>query len=296
MIIRFFFFCLLVSCTNINREKLVNKVDLTGDDYRLFQDTPAWELAKAVQDENEKVINEIIAKEPKLIDYQEPKYGNTCLSLTVMNQQLKPFKILLANKADVNIHNVYDGTSVLIEACSYKQYDRQFVEILLQNGANVNDVEVGKRRQGNSTRFTPLMAACRTGNLNLVKLLVSKGAEINYQNEFKQSAFSSCIIQEKYEVAFYLLENGADYRQPIFYRSNNSVPHRPEEDKPIYLVDVLREDFFEFDTDEYKYKMQIVDFLTKKDINYKATPVPEYIKKKAQENYPNNWKEYLDKY
>ncbi len=296
MIIRFFFFCLLVSCTNINREKPVNKKDLTGDDYRLFQNTPAWELAKAVQDENEKKIDEIVAKDPNLINYQEQKYGNTLLKLTVMNQQMKPFKILLKNKANVNIHNSYDGTSVLIEACMFKRYDTKFAEILLQNGANVNDVEVGKRRQGNSTRFTPLMAASRTGNINLVKFLVSKGAEINYQNEFKQSALSSCMMQEKYEVAFYLLENGADYMQPIFYRSNNSVPHRPEEDKPMYLVDVLREDFFEFDTDEYKYKMQIVDFLKSKGINYKATPVPEYIKKKAQDNYPNNWKEYLEKY
>lgn len=75
-----------------------------------------------------------------------------------------------------------------------------------------------------------------------------------------------------------------------------SVPYRPEEDKPMYLVDVLREDFTGLDTDEYKYKMQIVDFLKNKGVEYRKSPIPEYIKKKAQENYPNNWKEYLEKY
>lgn len=45
------FCCLLLSCSNINRDKPVDKSELSGRDYRLFQNTPAWELAKAVQDE-----------------------------------------------------------------------------------------------------------------------------------------------------------------------------------------------------------------------------------------------------
>lgn len=297
MILQIFISCLLLSCSNINRDKPVDKSDLTGDDYRLFQNTPAWELAKAVQDENKKKIDEIVVKDPKLINYQYPIYGNTLLKLTIMNQQMKSFKVLLANKADINIHDTFDGTSAIIEACSFKQYDIKFVEILLQNGANVNDVETGERRQGNSTRFTPLMAAVKTGKLNVVKLLISKGAIINYKNEFNQTAFSESIKIECYNVSLYLLQKGADYKQPISYRpKDDSADYKPADYKPIYLVDVLREDFFEFDTDKYKFKMQIVDFLKNKGIDYRSTPIPEYIKKKAQEKYPKNWREYLEKY
>jgi len=288
MILEIILSCLLLSCSNMNRDRQVDNKDLTGNDYRLFQITPAWELAKAVQDEDEKLINEILSKDPKLINYQEPKYGNTLLKLTIMNQQIKPFEILLKNRADINIHDTYDGTSALIQACMFKRYDIEFAKRLLESGANVNDLETGKRRQGNSTRFTPLMAASREGNINLVSLLISKGAEINFQNDYKQSALSSCVMQERYEVALYLLENGADYKNPIFFKE--------EQNRDMYLVDVLREDFFELDTEEYKYKMQIVDFLKSKGIDYRATPIPEYIKKKAQEEYPNNWKEYLEKY
>lgn len=36
----------------INREKPVEIKKLLRKDYRLFQNTPAWELAKAVQDGN----------------------------------------------------------------------------------------------------------------------------------------------------------------------------------------------------------------------------------------------------
>lgn len=300
MIIQLVFSCLLLSCSNINRDKPVDKSELSGRDYRLFHNTPAWELAKAVQDEDVTNIERLVSENPKIINYQEPKYGNTLLKLTVMNQQLKPFKALLERKADVNIHNTYDGISALIEACRLKDYDIKFVQMLVEYGANVNDVETGVRRQGNSTRFTPLIEASQSDMLEFVKFLISKGADVNYQNEFGQSALSESIMQKKYEVSYYLLQNGADYRRPIFYRPDYSIPVEKQDPndkgKPMYLVDVLREAFLDFDTDEYRYKMQIVDFLKTKGIDYRATPIPDYIKKKAQEEYPNNWKEYLEKY
>jgi hypothetical protein len=290
--------CLLLSCTEFNRNIPVDKSKLTGDDYRLFQNTPAWKLAKAVQDENEKMISEIVTKDPKLINYQESKYGRTLLILTISNQQYKSFKVLLDNKADVNIHDTYDGTSALIEACSFKQYDTKFAEILLQNGANVNDVQIDIEAPDKAK--TALMTAAKTGKLDLVELLVKNGADINFQNDYKQSALSESIMVDRYKVTLYLLQNSADYKQPVFYRPDYSVPSELQDPndkgKPMYLVDVLREDFFELDTDEYKYKMQIVDFLKNKGIDYRAAPIPEYIKKKAQKEYPGSWREYLEKY
>ena len=291
---------MLLSCSNMNREKTVNKAGLTGRDYRLFQNTPAWELAKAVQDEDVKKITEIVVQEPNLINYQEPKFGSTLLMLTVMNQQLKPFQTLLEREADVNIHDTYDGTSAIIEAVKLRDYDIQFAEMLIEKGANVNDVETGERRKGNGTRNTPLISAVGSGKMEFVELLVKNGADINYQNEFGQSAFSKSVMLRKYEISFYLLQNEANYTKPIFYRPDYSIPseNRDPNDKgkPIYLVDVLRESFLDFRLDEYKYKMKIVDFLKSKGVDYRSTPIPEYIKKRAQEEYPKTWQEHLEKY
>ena len=269
IIIHLVFACLLFSCSNLSREKIVDKSELTGGDYRLFQNTPAWELAKAVEDENTEQIDKIVSENPELINYQESKYGNTLLMLTIMNQQLKPFKVLLKRGADVNIHNTFDGTSSLIKACSSKFYNIIFVKMLIEYGADVNDVETGERRKENGTRLTPLIAASRTGRLDLVRFLVSKGADVNYQNEFGQSALSKSVMVDEYKVAYYLLQNGADYNRPIYYRFDNSVPieKRDPKDKgkPMYLWDVLKEDLSEFGTSEYKYKMLIIDFLKSKD-------------------------------
>lgn len=258
----------IYSCNNVNREKIVDKSELTGDDYRLFQKTPAWKLAKAVQDENEKMINEIVAKEPNFINYQEPYFGSTLLMMTIKNQQYKPFEILLKNKADVNIFDTYEGSTALIEACNSKYYDLKFAEKLIKFGSNVNAVQTDIEKQGKTK--TPLMMAVKTGNLDLVELLIKNGANVNYQNEFRQSALSEAIMTNRYNTAYFLLQNGADYREPVFFRPDYSTPSdkqdRNERGKPMYLVDVLRESPSGHDED--KYKLRIIDFLKSKGINY----------------------------
>lgn len=71
------------------------------------------------------------------------------------------------------------------------------------------------------------------------------------------------------KVAYYLLQNGADYNRPIYYRFDYSVPieksNPNDKGKPMYLWDVLKEDLSEFGTSEYKYKMRIINFLKGKD-------------------------------
>lgn len=278
----------LLSCGKINRESIVDKSKLIGMDYRLFQNSPAWELAKAVWDEDIDKINEITSKDKKIINYQDSVYGETLLMLTVMNRQYDSFEALIKNGADVNIHDNDDGSSALIQACHFYLNDIRYVELLLKNGANVNDIEVGKRKEGNTTRFTPLMAASQSAGKEVVELLIKYGADVNYKNEYKQTALSRATMQDKYEIVLVLLKNGADYNYPIFYRYS--------EKRYLNLIDVLRESVIDMDTKNYKYKMEVVSFLRSKGIEYNNVPIPEYIKKSIKENYPNSWQEYLQKY
>ena len=162
---------ILFSCSNINRDKLVDKKELIGNDYRLFQNTPAWELAKAVQDEDVDLINKIIAENNNLINFQDSVFGNTLLILTISNQQFKSFLTLLTNKADVNIHNYYEGTSALIEACTFKRYDIKYAELLLKYGANANDVQTDKNEPDKVK--SALIKAAISGNFPLVELLIN---------------------------------------------------------------------------------------------------------------------------
>ena len=80
---------------------------LSGKEYELFQNTPAWKLAKAVRSADEDKVKEILSEDSNLINYQEPKYGETLLMLTIKKQEYDSFMILLRNGADVNIHDTY---------------------------------------------------------------------------------------------------------------------------------------------------------------------------------------------
>jgi len=244
---------LIYSCGN-NREKIVDKSKLTGDDYRLFQQTLAWKLAKAVSDQNISNINRILKEEPNLIDFQEPIFGNTLIMMTIQNQQYNSFEELIKNDANINLYDSSRGRSALIKSCMYDFYDKRFVKKLINRGANVNDLEVGERSKGNSTRNTPLIVASRSGNIELVKLLLENGANINFQNEYRHSALSKSIMVSQYETTLFLLENGADYTKPIFFREN--------EDREMFIRDVLEEDTRR---ENQRWKKKILSFLDKNE-------------------------------
>jgi ankyrin repeat protein len=243
---------LLSSCGYTAKNGEPAKSKLLGYDYRLFQNTHAWELAQAVKDNDSKKIRELVQKNDSVVNYQEPTFGKTLLFFTMWHNQIETFNLLLSLGANPNIHDTYDGASPLIEACKH-DINTEFVSILLQHGAMPNDIEVGERRKDNQTRYTPLIAESENGNLKLVKALVDLGANLNYVNEFGQSALGQAVILKKYEVILYLLKKGADYKIPMY---KNVV-----ENKPIYIKEALQNMHPAPNSNDYKIKMEIEDFL-----------------------------------
>jgi len=73
-----------------------------GKDFGLFQETPVWELAKAVRAEDVAEIKRIVAERQQKVDYQEPKFGSTLLMLAVLNEKYESCEALLEMGADAN--------------------------------------------------------------------------------------------------------------------------------------------------------------------------------------------------
>ncbi|WP_419870500.1 ankyrin repeat domain-containing protein [Chryseobacterium sp. CT-SW4] len=147
---------LITACNKLDREKKVDKNKLLGADYRLFQDTPAWELAKAVQDDNIDKIDEVIKKNPQIINYQESKYGKTLLHLSIYNNDYKAFKELLKVGADPNIADSFHCSTPLIKACESFEDRLKYVEELIKYKANVNYVECSTGKEAQKTNNTAL--------------------------------------------------------------------------------------------------------------------------------------------
>lgn len=140
----------------------------------------------------------------------------------------------------------------------------KYVKLLVEHGANVNDVEVGDRKPGNGPRMTPLIAASGRGKLDVVKFLVSKGADINYRNEYGQSALSNSAQLDHFDITYFLLQNGADYKYPIFLRLfNPEGKDSADKWKPVYLKDYLME--YPRESSSNKHLQLCIDFLANRE-------------------------------
>ena len=257
-------------------------------DYRLFQNTAAWELAKAVEDGNVSKIKEEVSKNKSLLNFRDTRFGQPSLKLAIMNSNFKSVKALVELGADPNMQDTYDGSSPLMEAAqlglggfTHDGADSKYLKFLLKHGGDANAEEKGVRRKGNGTRYTPLLIAAQNCNLEYVKILVDAGANVNYNNEYGLNPLGLAVISSyNPDVVIYLLEKGADFRKPIM---------RTIDKKNLYITDGLRFWRYDLGSDLYEKKMQIVKFLKDHGMDYRQTEIPkQYLDKYS--------KSYLEKY
>ena len=275
----------IVGCTN--RDTTADKSTLLGGDYRLFQNTSAWELAKAVEDGDADKIKADVSKNKGLLNFRDPRFGQSLLQMAVQNKTFNSVKTLVELGADPNMQDNDDGTSPLMEAANVgvggfngvkpMGADPRFLQLLLKYGGDPNAVQKGPHKHG----FTPLLIACMAGNLDYVKMLVNAGGNVNYISEYNQSPLAEAIIAvQSPDIVLYLIEKGADFRRPIAKTIDGEIK---------YITNGLREWRFDLGSDEYKKKMQIVDFLKKNGMDYRKTEIP----KEFLDQYS---KKYLAKY
>ena len=276
----------LTSCSNADR--IVDKNRLRPGDYRLFQGTPVWTLAKSAYNGDMAAVKKILAENPDLANVQDSVYGNTMLMLAIINQDYDLFRLLIDNGAEINYHNKYGGVSPLIEACSYRDNNPIFVKELIGKGASVNDTTHNLPM----SQASPLMAAAKCGNISIARYLLEHGADINYKNNIGTTVLGESILTRKYDVALVLLNNGADYLSPIY----NGLDKYGKCTVPTRLQTVLRNAMVEIPTSEYFQKRKIIKFLKTRGIDYDTVPIPDYVVERAKENYPLLWKVYLKLY
>ncbi|MBA2654946.1 MAG: ankyrin repeat domain-containing protein [Gammaproteobacteria bacterium] len=128
------------------------------------------------------------------------KNAITPLCLAVENGHLECVKFLHEKGAPINIHS--NGATPLIRALQKEKWEMG--KLLIGMGADVN------LNSGNDeTPSTPLYVAARSGRLDIVKLLINKGA--NFQNAAViHGALNSGLRSGQLDVVKFLIEKGAN--------------------------------------------------------------------------------------
>lgn len=299
MRVRFFVYLIMMGF-------LINscKKNITIEDIETFEDTPAWELAQAVNKQNIEKIKEIATENKSLLDYQEPKLGFTLLMWAVSKEKFKSAEALLVNGANPNIRSK-SGASALFNASRYSwedvnaDKDPKFVKLLLRYGTNPNIKYDGVLESSIEKGTTPLMIAVGR-SFEKTKVLVEAGADINAKTETGKTAASEAFLDglgEALKSAHYLIvKKGAKINEPYYFYKMGVVEKIVNYERPHYPIESLRDMYFDLGSKEYKMKMEIVEAAKKQGQDYWSTPITEFDIKLIKQRYPNNWQEYLERY
>ena len=144
-------------------------------------------LNLAIKDKSTKVTELLINDKRTDVDLSN-KYGETPLMIASIDGDLTLVKTLvLQKKAMVN----HIGWTPLHYACS--KGNLEVAQFLVTNGALVDSPSPGNT--------TPLMMAVQSGNEQLIKLLLDKGADIQLRNTNGLSAIDIADIYEKHWIS-----------------------------------------------------------------------------------------------
>ena len=263
-----------------------------ASDYRIFKDTPAWDLAKAVRDADTAEITYLVQEKKIPIDFQDSIYGKSLLSLAVYHNNLKSVKKILELGADPNLYEDtinQQGTNPVIDACFFnEEISIEILKLLLDYGGDPNSVTKGVN-DGHPYRMSAIEASATFGDTEKIKVLMDYGANINFvpNRDYDSDPLHKALYAHKMSAALYLLENGAKFEKEYLN------PFTKNKENILYI---LRKIDLPLDSEEYKFKLKIIAFLKEKGLDYYKEPIPDFMEKEIKRLHPNDWQEYMQKY
>ena len=144
----------------------------------------------------DKIIKELVLNYGKDINQTgEEDIGG--LYQAIKHNNIKAVKFFIENNANVEIA-AFDRKTPLIIAVGNSYLET--AKILIENGANINNTN------GDSWADTPLMTASRLGLDNVVRILLSRNADINAVDMNGNTALHTAALNSQLSVIKLLLE------------------------------------------------------------------------------------------
>lgn len=145
--------------------------------------------------------------------------GQTALMVVARSGNVESARLLIAHGANVNAKERWRGQTALMWAAA--EGLPAMVKELIAHGADVDarsqvnnwerDVTAEPRRKYMPLGgWTPLLFAARQGSLDVAKVLVEAGADVNLQDPDLVSPMVTAIVNGHYDIAAYLAGKGAD--------------------------------------------------------------------------------------
>ncbi len=155
---------------------------------------------------NDTLISQIIVNLALLkVNINRLKNGknNLILIQAIYDQDTNLLKKLLSFKeVDVNVREKYRYSALMIAICCYNRTCPEVIEILLSN----KDINIDYKVNGNSA----LSLALYYGYIDIAKLLIAQGANINVQDTNGNTPLMLAVKSNNIDLVKLLLEKNAD--------------------------------------------------------------------------------------
>ena len=264
-------------------------LELPGFRFSNFQNTDVWELAKAVRDDDEKMIKELIKKSNLKIDLKDSKYQQTLLTLSIVNDKRKAFLELLKAGANPNeLLGKLRNSTPFFTAIEYQEDCEQFfIENLLKYKANVNQQIISTDEYTTRYEAFPLLVALTNSDANgneclkTIKLLVNNGANINCCVHSPSSGLcdgvvSSCLIHTRLKIlAYFVIEKNIALPKKVL-----AVGEVDPETMQLYsLTEALYSEDFLYED----FTHEQLGFIDKSELRKTKNEILNYLKKSGKE-------------
>jgi ankyrin repeat protein len=240
-----------------NDVDLVRRLIRAGGDVKAKNQYGATPLSEAAIVGDTAILNDLIEGGAD-VDAVNAE-GQTALMAVARTGNIESARVLIARGANVNAKELWRGQTALMWAAAAGL--PAMAKELIAHGEDVNaqslvnnwerDVTAEPRRKYMPLGgWTPLLFAAREGYLDVAKVLVEAGADLNTPDPDLVSPLVTAIVNGHYDVAAYLVERGADVnvadrwgRAALWAAVDmHSLPHsgRPDAvESPSYSSDQL---------------------------------------------------------
>lgn len=261
-------------------ERLINKYqkahDVYGNEMKSFDivnyefndrsNNDGSPLYLAVSGKYKPEIVQLLLENGANVNWKDNYYGISVLTKAcIMNNMIKKNtdipRLLIENRADVNIHDRFGRTPIIYICRENMPTYYDLVKLLLDNGANVNDIQKynnnNKSSNQNDNNTLLILECSKKGsdiNIDVINLLLERGADINAKNKLGKTAYDLAGSNEVKQAILAHFEkdllNGVDpdasvisklspeeqeARQKIINKSRALSIHKLLSNKYIYL-------------------------------------------------------------
>ncbi len=203
----------LLWAVNTDQPELVGLLLEAGADVQITNRYGVGAASLAAENGSAAIL-ELLLEAGVYVDQALPG-GETLLMTAARTGEPETLRALLSHGADPNVREMSGGQTALMWAAANNNADA--IQVLAENGADVN-AKTNNPSQGRDrtfayvspTGFSPLMFAVRAGHMDVTRVLLDAGADVNDALSDGQSALVVAAANANWELAAYLLDNGAD--------------------------------------------------------------------------------------